>query len=146
MDDAGIDGSTSESDDDKPCEGESIYRCEEEQQEAEGGDALPQANHLAIIQQEGDETTDSTSTCNAEIEKGSVTCSGDRIDTAEVGQIGTCPEACCLLQCAVSEESYHDFFCTPERENLTEGECMRGRIRILCVSVRNKSLLLPEGK
>ncbi len=35
MDDAGIDGSTSESDDDKPCEGESIYRCEEEQQEAE---------------------------------------------------------------------------------------------------------------
>lgn len=118
MDDAGIDRSTAQADQQESDERNRLSERQQHDGDSPENDGLPHADHLTILQLHGDEATDPTPDRDTDAEHAGKRSRRSSIDALREMQIAACPQHGGLLHAAVAEKAEHDGLCAWNRENI----------------------------
>ena len=120
MDDAGVDGRTAHSDQDKTCQREDVGGGQEQRSHPCGQNPLPQTDHLGVIELEGDEPAERTPDRDAGVEQTRKSGGGLGRNALCQGEVAAGPVAGRRLEGAVTEEAGHDLFSPRDAEDLAQ--------------------------
>ena len=125
MDDAGIDGRTAQPYQNKTAQGKDLRPGQQQGQHACGQNALTHADHLRIVEFQGQKAAGGAPGGDTDVEQAGKAGGSVGGDAFRQREVAAGPQTCCGLQCTVAEEAQHHLSGTRQTEYLPKAQRLR---------------------